>query len=918
MRQHAAITMLTDANRPIRLRLYTEKGVVSECLLIQRVTGVESVCGGIEYRLLCVGRQAGLKLKQFIAMPVELTFITSSGATRLVRGIVDSAEEGEADGALATYQLVVRDALALMDQGCNSRIFRAMNELEITERILSGWRQENPVLAYAFSFELWRAKSSYPKREFTMQYKESDAAFLRRLWKRRGLAWFFQPTVQEDDKNSGDKEALAHTLVLFDDPGLLIRSSAGTVRFHRDDGTEQADSITAWQPGRRLRPGVVARQSWDYKSARSHHASAETDSDQGHFGTQFAQRLTDRLIEVQHVGENGEDFDALASARAAHHAMNAKDFHGEGGGRDWAPGQWFELAGHGATDQLRPAQRQFAFTELRVAAENNLPKTLSTRINRLFARSGWSGADTPQASAPVVQASEERDGRYTVHFNCVRRHTPIVPLYDPRVDLPRTEDETVIVVGPAGESVHCDGLGRVQVRFPGCRLEDANGSNDARGPVGAEDSAWVLVSTGWAGAGFGIISLPRVGTTAIVSFLGGDPDKPIIVNAVHSGLTPPPRFSHVSSLPAERYLAGMVSREIGGARANQLRMDDTPGQISAQLASDHAATQINLGFLTHPRSAGQATPRGAGFELATDNNGSIRTAQALLMSTWGRLNACAEQLSAEEHIGLLRDCADLFKALGEVALANQAMPIDPDPQAELQGAIEAGLSKGGGANAAPTLNLSGAAGIAFSTPKTLVSYAGTNIDTVAQNHLQLSSGQRFTLNAGKGISMFSQQDGITQIAQHGKYLMQSQHDDMEIDVAKDLKVTVGQSMTVMAQDEITFVVEGGAYLKLKGGAVEIGGPDALTVKTDGHHWDGPACGTVDLPRFFTCKLGRVPCLVKATDGQPVEGAQVKVECEGEGEEIVVLSGTTSCEGKGPELESDKFQRFRASFYLPQS
>ena len=154
--------------------------------------------------------------------------------------------------------------------------------------------------------------------------------------------------------------------------------------------------------------------------------------------------------------------------------------------------------------------------------------------------------------------------------------------------------------------------------------------------------------------------MPRVGTFCTIGFLGGDPDKPIITGATHSGVTPPPNFSHVSTLPGDRHLSGIVSAEIGGTRANQLRIDDTAGQISIQLASDHAATQLNLGYLTHPRSNGKAKPRGDGFELTTNENGSIRTAKALLISTWARLDACANQASAEEHLGLLRDCAALF------------------------------------------------------------------------------------------------------------------------------------------------------------------------------------------------------------------------------------------------------------------
>ncbi len=317
-------------------------------------------------------------------MPVEVQFVTSTGTLRSVCGIVDVAEEGGSDGGLATYQLIVRDALSIMDKGCNTRIFSHMNEVDITNEVLADWRAANPVLAGAFAFELSGVKSQYPQREFTMQYRESDSAFLRRLWKRRGLAWFFEPTA-----NREEKDAPSHTLVLFDEVASLAQNAAGTVRYHRDDGTEVADSITAWHAIRTLSPGSVTRQSFDYKTGQASHVSVPSGSDQGALGDQFAAGLDDGLIDVQHAGDDAADYDALSTLRMLYHEYIAKCCRGEGGGRDWTPGQWVVVTGHAGLDSHPASEREFVFTEIRVAAENNLPKTLGDRINRLFALNRW-------------------------------------------------------------------------------------------------------------------------------------------------------------------------------------------------------------------------------------------------------------------------------------------------------------------------------------------------------------------------------------------------------------------------------------------------------------------------------------------------------------------------------------------------
>lgn len=840
---------LSGHNRPIRLTLWGPDGIVHDLMIVKQVSGVESVCGGIKYRVLCVCLQAGLKLTQFMAMPAELQFVTSTGGLRSVCGIIDSAEEGQSDGGLATYQLILRDALSIMDQGCASRIFNRMNEVDITDLVLSGWCRDNPILARAFTFDLLRLNyASYPKREFTMQYRESDAAFLRRLWKRRGLAWFFQPTAKRDLN-----DCPSHTLVLFDDAGSLEQNAAGSVRYHRDDSTEVADSITAWHPKRRLIPGSVTRQSWDYKKGGTDYVNVPTIAAQGAFGDQFASGLDDGLIDVPHAGDDSADYRALATRRMLHHEYMAKSIHGEGGGRDWAPAQWVAITGHAGIDRRPEAERQFVFTEVRVAAENNLPKTVAERANRLFSLNAWhtGQAGSADAQSGVAAASVERDGRYTAQFACVRRGIPIVPLYDPRTDLPATHDETAVVIGPEGESVYCDELGRVRVRFPGCRPDEREGGRAAGGLTG-HDSGWLMVATGCAGAAFGLSTLPRVGSTVLVSFLAGDPDKPVIINAIHSGVTPAPQFDHSSVLPADRYLCGMVSREIGGTRSNQLRIDDTGGQISVQLASDHAATQLNMGYLTQPRRGAQTTPRGDGFELTTNANGSIRTAQALLISTWGRLDACANQFSAEEFIGLLDDCAALFRSLGDVALAHQGLGPDTAPQAELHSDIKAAPAGGNtdpnGQGGEPTLSMTAPAGIAFSTPKTMVSYAGVNIDTVAQQHLQFTSGQRFNVNAGKGISLFAHHDGIRAIAHYGKFVMQSQHDDTDINSAKNISITATDGIVSVMAREVRLVAEDGSFVKV-GGGVTLGTNADIKGHAANVAFSGPATMQAELPTF---------------------------------------------------------------------
>lgn len=845
MRMAALSSGLTQSGRPIRLRLAYQDGMRDDVLLVKHVHGQETLCGGIEYRLLCISMRAGLPLKEFIALPAELQFVTDRGRLRSVCGIVAEACAGQSDGGLATYQLVVRDALALMEQRTNMRIFRDASEVDIAEALVREWRNVNPILARAFDIDVSGLAAIYPPRGFTMQYNESDAAFLRRLWKRRGIASFIRPGPAN---RSAGSPAPVHTLVLFDDPLSLAENAAGTVRFHRDAATEARDGVFNWSAVRSLKSGSITRQSWDYRQGRMVSLQLPTTARQGNAGDQFAFSLDDHRIEVPHVGDDNADFRRIGELRMRRHEYEAKCFHGESGVRDLCIGQWFRLDGHPDIDRHPVDERDFVVTELAVVAENNLPKDIDERTRRLFSANGWHQA----AHAALERASDERDVRYSNRFTCVRRGIPIVPAYDPGIDLPRAELQSALVVGPAGAEVHCDELARVKVRFPGTREED---HQDGAGAGNTDrDSAWVRVASYWAGQQWGSINLPRVGDEVLVAFLGGDPDKPVIVGRVYSGKAAPPAFGHAGGLPGNRFLAGIKSKEVGGMRYNQLRLDDTPGQISAQLASEHGHSQLNLGYLTHPRRDGKGEARGEGVELRSDQSVVVRAARLMLLTTQAMLGGAGQQLEREPLQALLEGSQALLKELGGFAEQHQAMPVDLASHQQLADTLKTagqGEAPGEGAatGAAPLIAQYAAGGFVSATPHSSVSYSGHQQNIVAQAHIQAVARQRVNIQAGKGMSLFAHEGGMKHIARTGRLDIQAQQDGIGIAADRDVRITASQGDVVIAAKTSITLACGGAYIRIADGKIEHGCAGDFTVKAGMHKWDGPARQDVALPFF---------------------------------------------------------------------
>lgn len=874
-----AFAGLSEANRPIRLRLSQERHVLDDVLLVKRVTGNETMCGGLEYRLLCVSTHAGLPLKEFITLPVELQFVTDRGDVRAVCGIVAQAAAGQSDGGLATYELVVRDALALMEHRTNTRVFRNRNELDITEVILDEWRQNNPVLAKAFDVDWSHVTGTYPAREFTMQHNESDAAFLRRLWKRRGIAWFMRPGRASQAQ---DQDTPAHALVLFDDAFTLPQNAAGTVRYHRDDGTEKSDTVITWSAVRTLKPGTVSRQSWDYLQSRPMTSNTSSRIDQGTMGNQFAVSLDDYLVDMPHAGEDGDDYRKLGELRMKRHEYESKCFYGEGSVRALCVGEWTALTGHPEIDTHPENEREFVVTRLEVDAENNLPKTIDDQVRRLFALSRWD--DGPPADA-LQQASTERGMRYTNRFSCVRRGIPIVPAFDPRTDLPRPRLQSARVVGPAGEEVHCDEHGRVKVRFPGTRPEDHGHAQDAGASDSDRDSAWVRVASTWASNQWGTITLPRVGDEVIVDFLGGDPDKPIIVAQVYGGTAPPPSFTHTGTLPGNKYLAGIKSKEVQGTRYNQLRLDDTPGEINAQLSSEHGHSELNLGWLTHPRSEGKGEARGEGAELRSDHAVAVRGGKGVLISADARTQAGGKQLDRAELVGLMEVLQGVQRQLSELSTTHHADDTDDQELKQLLSHLkqwEAGsntASGNAGGGGQPVVALSAPAGMALASQNNIALGAQTHVDVVSVGNTQLSVGKRLLARVSESISLFAHRLGIKLIAASGKLELQTHGDDIEVTSAKRIMLTAADEIVLQAP-KVRFVTQG-AQVDIGGGAITQQSSGAHTIKSSTFAHVGPGGGTpagVELPTS-TLKTDERFVLARRGSGRPHANQRYRIELD---------------------------------------
>ena len=875
---------LTDEFRQMGL-VYDAQvtSVLGPALLPQRAHIKEGICQDFEARITCFTTNVALPVKSFIGVPLALSIGTDQGTKRLYPMIVTEAERGHSTGDVTAVHLVGRDPMAIMDQRRCYRVFSNRSAVDVVCDVLDDWIANTaigPSLDYSLpGLDLDR----YPKRANIIQYAdESDAAFVKRLLASEGVAWFWRPQALAD---TSDGSLPALELVLFDDGTALRPNDAPVMRYHRRDATELTDTIDLLSEVWELVPTNTTLSTWDHKTARMDARVGTANVDFGDAGIELSHALDHVRVVAPHLGNDWDDLDRLAQARANHDTFRSHCLRGRSGVRTMAPGTYQVIEGYAPFESLDPDACKFVCVTVEAFTENNLPTKLYEPAQALMGDEGvpeWARVDAGKEGVKSEQ-------RFTNRFTCVPITAPIAPAYADEADEQRRRRLTGLVVAATGE-VSCDGLARVSVQLVGAQ-------------AGADTVTCQRGVVPWGGRDHGHVLPLRDGTEVDLEWTGRD--RLVIVGVHYNGKTPPPLFDHLAGLPANVALSGVITRELNGAAQQQLRFNDSPGNISVQLGTDAAATQLNLGALSTPMDQGETTPRGAGFELRSDKAGAIRTAEALLLSTYARLQASGHQLDVQEHVDLLKGALELLEGLGKYAADHQGGSIDTAASTQLKAAVESGTE--------PTLSLAGLAGVATSTPRTIFSYAGTNIDSVAMANFQQTAGGFHVVNAGKGLSLFAHAGGVKTIAHHGPLLMQSQHDDTQIDAGKDLKVTAAQKAVFIA-DEITLMTTGGAFLSLKGGKVKIGGSEPLDVNTDGHNWNGPATMSGDLPTFSDGDLGRVPRLLRPTDGKPASGIKLEINRDEAGK----LSGETDASGTGAKVTANGLQRLKNLFFVPRS
>ncbi|QIO10365.1 type VI secretion system Vgr family protein [Acinetobacter lanii] len=825
---------LTAQKRAIHIQF--SNAALNSQIFLQRIDVEHILNQGLKAELICLSTDATLSLKQFIGAQAAIDQVTDQGTLFRTTGIITQAAQGQSDGSLTLYKLTLEDPTALWHKRRNSRVFMNKSAVDVIQTIFSEWQSKSPLFAASLSLDMGGLSQQYDVRPFIMQSNETDYDFLTRLMRSEGINWLIDEAQLIVPSSSSSIEA--QKLRLIDDNSQYSALDRRSIKYHRSSATEQQDSITNFIGQRSLQPTAVHVQRWQADSLEQDEGAGSVLSKHQHsdnvdnvsLGLEQAWHFSPAWIQDL-KGEDGatkssnSQLEKFNTQLSQFYEGESKKFKARSTVRDTQVGYWFEFNDHPEIDGHSGADKEFLITGKHFYNQNNLPKDLNDQIQKLLQQSNWT-VNTTQNN------SEERQAN---HLILQRRNIATVPEYNPLEHRPAAHPQRARVVGPSGESIYVDEWGRIKVRFLFTRQEDHGHDGGAGSNENDTDSAWVDVLTPWAGDGYGARFLPRIDEIVVIDFFDGNIDRPFVVGRLHEAQRSPTKFDVKGQLPDTKKLSGIRSKEVGGGGFNQLRFDDTTGQISAQLQSSHGASQLNLGNLSHPKESDKSEGRGEGFELRTDQWGAVRAGQGLLVSTYKQDQAKGEHLDAEIAKKQLEGSQTNSKALSDIAKQQQTDEIESVEQLKaFAEQIQQKIAKFEKA----LLLLSSPDGIGLSTSEDIHISADAQINQIAGDSINISTQKNLIAHAQNRLSLFAAQGGLKAVAAKNKVEIQAQSDALDVLAKMGITISSTDDKVIISSPKEVQITGASSQITLNGSGIFPKTGGKFEVKAGQHIFQG--------------------------------------------------------------------------------
>jgi type VI secretion system secreted protein VgrG len=495
-----------------------------------------------------IGRPCSIKVKSY-------------DTERHFHGILAEARWVGIKGRYKIYKLEVVPWLWLLSQYTNCRIFEEKTAPDIIQQVFRerGFTDFDPKLS-----------ENHPTREYCVQYRETDLAFVSRLMEEEGIFYYFE--------HSSDK----HKLVMVDtNANCTAVPNRSSIPYVASTGADWPgrEHLHDWHKEQRFRSGKVMLNDYHFKTPPSS-LRAEKEASTPYQGARQAELY-------DHPGNYKDRSVGERFAQIRLEAQQALDHrrYGTGEAITLYPGGLVKLEKH------------------HMSSEN--AQYLIVRATHRYVTEAYA------SEADATGADEAYDGDYEFvpkdqPYRCLMT-TPRPLVYGM---------QTAKVVGPSGEEIHVDEHGRIRVEFFWDRDK--------------AQSRWARVAQLWAGKEWGFQHIPRVGMEVCVTYEDGDPDHPIVIGCVYNGDNKYP-YSLPGNKTQSGWKSN--SSKSGGGY-NEFMMEDKKGQekIRMHAEKDHEVkirnsetTEIGEIFMPPQGSPSRKTTIKNGDDVLTLDMGNKET-----------------------------------------------------------------------------------------------------------------------------------------------------------------------------------------------------------------------------------------------------------------------------------------------------
>jgi type VI secretion system secreted protein VgrG len=417
-------------------------------------------------------------LEAMVGKPASFR-ISSDRLDRYWSGVVAAATQLKPEPrGISSYAVSIMPTLWLTEHVKSHRVFQHESIPDIVEKVLKPY-QITPKK---------KLQGEHPKHEYVVQYGETDYEFVTRLLAQDGITYYFEHKPGESK------------LVLDDAPHQAVQRSGGAIEYViRPNPESKAEYLTCVALSHAVAPGKVTVRDYDFRKPDFRlEGTAQRGDDFEKKLEQYIYAPGLVLVEEQGGGEGVQDDQGkarhkqeegnrLAERLLAAARQSKRSVRFETNAYDLAPGLGFTMKNHPHPDlgkKLFVSQMYISGAEVG---------------NWLFFGSA-EFSDDAYVPAPPRQA----------------RIAGV---------------QSAIVVGPKNEEIYTDEHARVRVQLQWDR--EGKGVSE-----GKPSSCWMRVGQPWAGKGWGVINVPRIGHEVLVRYLDGHPDHPVVTGRVYNKLQP--------------------------------------------------------------------------------------------------------------------------------------------------------------------------------------------------------------------------------------------------------------------------------------------------------------------------------------------------------------------------------------------